>query len=189
MFLCGQVPGGKINRRVALITGASSGIGIELATLLGRDGSDLVIVANDGVQLAKVGAGLREQFGIKVKCIAKDLTAPTAAQEVFDEVSESGIRIDTLVNCAGFGLFGPFRDTDLSRELQMIQLNVTTLTQLTKYFIPMLLDAKPGRVLNVASTAAFQPGPLMAVYYASKAYVLSFSEALADEFSACLSSR
>lgn len=164
-------------RRTALLTGASGGIGLEFAKLLAADGHDLVLVARSYAKLEQIAAELREKYDITVSCIAKDLAHPGAASELYAQVRTC----DVLINNAGFGTHGKFAQSDLNVELQEIQLNVVTLAELTGLFLPRMIAQKFGRVLNVASTAAFQPGPLMAVYYASKAFVLSFSEAIAEE--------
>lgn len=165
----------------ALVTGASSGIGLELATLLARNGHDLVVVARNRDRLEAIAGGLREEFGVAVTVMAKDLAAPGAPGEVARELSASGTVVDILVNNAGVGVYGLFASTPPERDPEMIQVNVAALTHLTRLFLPGMLERRRGRILNLASTAAFQPGPLMAVYYATKAYVLSFSEALANE--------
>ncbi|MBI5046737.1 SDR family oxidoreductase [Candidatus Micrarchaeota archaeon] len=163
-----------------LITGASSGIGYELSKIFAKNGYDLVIIARDGSELKKVATELKT-YGSRVKVIQKDLSDPKAPQEIFTELEKNLISVDILVNNAGFGLFGLFAVTDLNSELKMIDLNVRALTHLTKLFLKPMLKRKKGRILNIASTAAFQPGPLMSVYFATKAYVLHFSEALANE--------
>jgi short-subunit dehydrogenase len=165
----------------ALITGASGGIGYELAKLFAKDHHDLVLVARSAPKLARFGDELQRQFGVSVKEIALDLSAPPAAQFLFDQLQREGITIDFLVNNAAYGKHGEFVAMPLEESLGQIQLNITALTQLTKLFLAPMAERHAGRILNVASTAAFQPGPLMAVYYATKAFVLSFSEALADE--------
>jgi short-subunit dehydrogenase len=165
----------------ALITGASSGIGLELASLAAQDRHDLVLVARQRERLESVGRGLAEEYGVRVSVLAKDLTDPSAPADIGRELSERGIAIDALVNNAGVGVYGFFSETSLDRELEMIQLNVVALTHLTKLVLAGMRERRRGRILNVASTAAFQPGPIMAVYYATKAFVLSFSEALASE--------
>jgi short-subunit dehydrogenase len=165
----------------ALVTGASSGIGLELATLLARDRHDLVFVARSLDRLEVIARGLREEHGVSVTILAMDLADPVAPLEIARQLAQHRLNIDILVNNAGFGVYGPFSKTPLDKELEMIQVNVTALTHLTKLLLPRMLERRRGRILNVASTAAFQPGPLMAVYYATKAYVLSFSEALANE--------
>ena len=168
-------------RGTALVTGASSGIGLELATLLARDRHDLVLVARSRERLDAVARGLGEEYGVSVLVLAHDLSDPAAPEALARELAERGVAVDILVNNAGFGVYGPFAETPIAKELEMIQVNVTALTHLTKLLLPAMRARRRGRILNVASTAAFQPGPLMAVYYASKAYVLSFTEALANE--------
>ncbi|HVO80160.1 MAG TPA: SDR family oxidoreductase [Terriglobales bacterium] len=165
----------------ALITGASGGIGYELAKLFAKDHHNLVLVARSGPRLAQFADELQRQFGVAVRPIALDLTATPAPQFLFDQVQREGIAIDFLVNNAAYGQHGKFAEIPLAESLGQIQLNVTALTQLSRLFLGPMVERHSGRILNVASTAAFQPGPLMAVYYASKAYVLSFSEALDNE--------
>lgn len=165
--------------QTALITGASSGIGLELARCFAAGGFDLVLVARRKEELDRLAADLAKTHGIKARTIAKDLSHPAAPAELFRELKDTNV--DVLVNNAGFATYGPFAEIPIERELQEIQLNVTALTHLSKLFVAPMLGRKRGRILNVASTAAFQPGPLMAVYYATKAYVLSFSEAIATE--------
>ncbi len=167
--------------RTVLITGPTSGIGYELAKLFAKDGYGLILVARGGDRLAPLKAELEKTYGVFVKTIEKDLSESNAPQEVFQELKTDTHSIELLVNNAGFGNYGTFDQTDLETELRMIQLNIASLTHLTKLFLKGMIKNKWGRILNVASTASFQPGPLMAVYYASKAYVLSFSEALANE--------
>lgn len=167
--------------KTALITGASSGLGYEFAKLFAEDGYNLVLVARSEKPLAQLASELSQKFNILVKVFPKDLSRPEAPEEVFSAVKQAGISVDVLVNNAGFATYGFFSETDLAAELQMMQLNMVTLTHLTKLFLKEMMQRKSGKILNVASTAAFQPGPLMAVYYATKAYVLSFSEALANE--------
>lgn len=163
----------------ALITGASSGIGLELARLFARDGHDLVLVARGRERLIEVAQGFEREFGIRARPIAADLADPKGPEAVVGEVAETPIAF--LVNNAGFGLSGRFAELDTRGQLDIIQVNVTALVHLTRLFVPRMLAVRRGRVLNVASTAAYQGGPYMAVYYASKAFVLSFSEALAIE--------
>ena len=165
----------------ALITGASGGIGYELAKLLARDNYKLVLVARSADRLSKLAAELEKAYKIRAIGVAADLSQPGGTDRVFAATQKAGIEVDVLVNNAGFGQFGLYVDTDLNEELQQIQLNVTSLTHLTKLYIKPMVQRGRGRILNVASTAAFQPGPLMAVYYATKAYVLSFSSALSNE--------
>jgi uncharacterized protein len=174
---------GGSGRQTALITGASGGIGRELARLFAAGGYDLVLVARSAGRLEEVAGELRSRHGVTARVLAKDLARPESPEEVFRELEAAGVAVDVLVNNAGFATFGPFAEIDLGRELEELQLNVVTLTHLTKKFLPGMLARRRGGILNIASTAGFQPGPLMAVYYATKAYVLSFSEALAEELS------
>jgi len=169
--------------KTALITGASSGIGHELCKLFAADKFDLVIVSRDKMKLDEIAEQLGEQHGIKITPVAKDLSVADSADELFGELERMSIKIDILVNNAGFGLYGPFDKASYKTIVEMMQLNMVSLTKLTRLILPGMILRGSGRILNVASTAAFQPGPLMAVYYATKAYVLSFSEALADELS------
>ena len=165
----------------ALVTGASSGIGLELARALAEHGHDLVLVARREDRLAQLGKELARSNGIQYKVIAADLARPRAAEEVVARLSSLGVAVDVLVNNAGFGLFGPLAEASIDAQLEMVQVNIVALTALTGLLLPPMVTRRAGRILNVASTAAFQPGPGMAVYYATKAYVLSFSEALAGE--------
>jgi short-subunit dehydrogenase len=167
----------------ALITGASNGIGLELAKIHASKGGNLVLVARNKAKLDALKTELENLYKVKVYTIGKDLSAPNAAQEVYKETTNENIRIDYLINNAGFGDFGMFVETDWDKELQMINLNITTLTQFTKLYLKDMVLRKSGKIMNVASTAAFQSGPTMAVYYATKAYVLSFSEAVDNEVS------
>jgi uncharacterized protein len=170
-----------LQRPIALVTGGSGGIGLELAKVLARNDFDLVLVARKRDTLEAAAGQLEGKFAVRAHVFAADLKRPEAPQAIFDFLQNENIPIEALVNNAGFGLGGEFSETELQRELEMIQVNIAALTHLTKLFLPPMIKRKSGRVLNVASTAAFQPGPLMAVYYATKAYVLSFSEALAEE--------
>ena len=165
----------------ALVTGASVGIGRELARVLAREGHDLVIVARDAERLAALADELRQRHGVSVRVFAKDLARPGAASELHRELAAAGVVLEVLVNNAGVGTAGAFAKIAMPRDLELMQLNMVALTELTKLVVGEMLERGRGRVLNVASTAAFQPGPYMATYYASKAYVLSFSEALAAE--------
>ncbi len=170
-----------VNGQTALITGASSGIGYELTKRLARDGVNLVLVARNAPQLAKIADELRGSSQVTVTVIPKDLSQPTAAEEIYRELQSQGMAVDILVNNAGFAVYGPFWETDAQKELQMMQVHMVTLTHLTKLFLPGMMQRHWGKILNLGSTAAFVPGPRAAVYCASKAYVLSFSEALAEE--------
>src|SRR5207249_6419132 len=167
--------------KTALITGASGGIGYELALLLARDGFDCILVARSRDKLDELAARLESEFRVKTLVVARDLSKPSAMDEIYEEVSAASMNVDVLVNNAGFPVYGRFVDTDWQTELDMLQVNVVALTALTKLFVRGMVEGGNGRILNLASTAAFVPGPLMAVYYASKAYVLSFSLALANE--------
>jgi uncharacterized protein len=169
-----------MSRPTALVTGASSGIGLALSRILAKNGFDVVLVARTASKLQDAAKELQKS-GVSADVIASDLSRPNAAADIVAELKRRNIEIEILVNNAGYGLAGPFVDNDLQRELDMIQVNIVALTQLTKLLLRPMVTQKRGRILNVASTAAFQPGPLMAVYYATKAYVLSFSEAIADE--------
>jgi len=163
-----------------LITGASGGIGYELAKLFARDHHNLILVARSGDTLDKVAAELR-LLGISAHTYALDLAAPTAPKVLFEQVEGAGMTVDILINNAGFGAFGEFAHMTEEQILGQIQLNITALTELTRLFLPQMLSRRSGRIMNVASTAGFQAGPLMAVYYATKAYVISFTEAVANE--------
>ncbi len=164
--------------QTALITGASDGIGRELAKLFAKGGYSVVLAARNGARLDQFADELQRQFSISVKAFALDLGSASAPQFLFDQVERETIGIDVLVNNAGYGKLGAFADVALEESLGQIELNITALTHLTKLFLGPMLERKSGKILNVASTAGFQPGPLMAV---SKAYVISFSEALANE--------
>lgn len=174
---------GRLSSRVptTLITGASSGIGRELARLFARDGFALVLVSRQQERLAGVAGELRKAHGASVTTIPADLTVPAEVDRLLSTLAGSDIRVDVLVNNAGFGGAGRFADTSLADELAMIALNAGAVVQLTKRLLPGMLEKRRGRILNVASTAAFQPGPYQAVYFATKAFVLSFSEAIAEE--------
>lgn len=161
----------------ALITGASSGIGLELARIFARECYDLTLVARNEARLQELAGELRSAHPVAVDVIAKDLSGAEAAIEIQQRAGE----VDVLVNNAGFGLYGNFADLPLSDCLSLMHVNMDALVALTRVFLPAMIASHSGRVLNVASTAAFQPGPLMALYYASKAFVLHFSEAIANE--------
>jgi uncharacterized protein len=165
----------------ALITGASSGIGLELARLFAADKSNLVLVARRADRLTALADELQRQYGISAQVLAKDLTQPQAPQEIFDELAQKNVVIDVVVNNAGFGSLGSIAALDLKRQLEMIQVNITALVCLTRLFLPGMMERNRGGILNVGSTAGFQPGPYLTVYYASKAFVLHFTEGLAEE--------
>ncbi len=167
--------------QTALITGASGGIGYEFAKLFARDHHDLVLVARSADKLSKLADDLQKQYGILVKIVALDLSSASSSQFLFDQLKREGIAIDILVNNAGYGNFGNFAKMPMEDVLGQINLNITALTTLTRLFLPTMVERHAGKIMNVASTAGFQPGPLMAVYYATKAYVISFTEAIANE--------
>ncbi|MHC1706345.1 MAG: SDR family NAD(P)-dependent oxidoreductase [Bacteroidales bacterium] len=169
------------NRKTALITGASNGIGKELARIHASKGDNLVLVARTKTKLEELKKELSSNHGIDVHVMIKDLSLPSAALDVYTETKHLNLEIDYLINNAGFGDFGQFHKTDWEKEYRMINLNITALTQFTKLFLQDMVSRGHGRIMNVASIASFQPGPGMAVYFATKAYVLSFSEAINSE--------
>ena len=171
----------KYRQKTALVTGSAHGIGYQLACVFARHSYNLVLVDKDQEKLAVTAEDFRQKFGISVKTIVKDLSISISPEEIFTELQQAAIKIDILVNNAGFGTYGIFSETDLTTELKMLQVNIVSLTHLTKLFLKDMISQGYGKILNVASVAAFQPGPLMAVYFATKAYVLSFSEAIANE--------
>lgn len=168
-------------KNTALITGASNGIGLELAKIHASKGGDLVLVARNKSKLDELKTELEKQFRVSVYAISKDLSLTNAAQEIYNETNKENIQVDYLINNAGFGDFGMFAETEWNKELQMINLNITTLTHFTKLYLQDMIKRRSGKIMNVASTAAFQSGPTMAVYCATKAYVLSFTEAISNE--------
>lgn len=165
----------------ALITGASGGIGEELARLFARHKHNLVLVARSEDKLQALGSELSRGDAIEARVLAADLADPGAPPRIFTKLAEQGVTVDVLVNNAGFGARGAYAELDYEVEARMIQVNIGALTHLTRLFLPGMLARRSGKILNVASTAAYVPGPFMAVYYASKAFVLSFSDALAEE--------
>jgi uncharacterized protein len=167
--------------KTALITGASGGIGAEFAKILAEDKDNLILVARSKNKLDELKKELEDKFNISVFTIVKDLSHPGAAKEVYDELKEKGISIDYLINNAGFGDFGLFAESDWNKQEQMINLNVIALAHFTRLFLPDMICRRSGKILNVASTASFQPGPTMSVYFATKAFVLSFSQAIDNE--------
>lgn len=167
--------------KTALITGASSGIGEELAHIHAEKGGDLVVVARSEDKLNALKTTLESKHGVKVTVIGKDLTQPSAASELYEEVKQAGIKVDYLINNAGFGGRGKFHERPWEQDLAMLNLNIVTLTALTRFFLPDFVVRNEGKILNVSSTASLMPGPLQAVYYASKAFVTSFSNAIAEE--------
>jgi len=162
----------------ALITGASSGLGAEYARLFAADKHGLVLVARRKDRLEALAAELRSAHGVKAEVVPADLATSDGATRLVEDVSRLGAQIDFLVNNAGFGASGAFAELELSREMEMIQLNIASLVVLTRSLLPQMIARRSGRILNIGSTAGFPPGPFMAVYYASKAFVNSFTEAL-----------
>jgi uncharacterized protein len=163
-----------------LITGASGGIGHEFAKLFARDHHNLVLVARSAEKLSKISEEL-QKHGVTIKTVTLDLADPHAPKFLFDQLQHENLVVDILVNNAGFGAYGDFAQMSNDEIQGQLDLNITAVTQLTRLFLPAMLTRRSGRIMNVASTAGFQPGPLMAVYYATKAYVISFSEAIANE--------
>lgn len=168
-------------KRTALITGASSGLGIEFAKIHSAKGDNLVLVARSKDKMNLLKAEIEKRHDVSVYVIGRDLSDPGACKTIFNELKTQKIHIDYLINNAGFGDFGLYAQCNWEKQLQMINLNVTSLAYLTRLFLPEMIKNKYGKILNIASTAAFQPGPTMSVYFATKAFVLSFSEALANE--------
>lgn len=170
-----------MSNETVLITGASSGIGMDMARIFAAGKSDLVLVARSTDKLNQLAEELRATENVQVEVISQDLGASDAAASLCATISEHNLQIDVLVNNAGFGLRGTVAELDCARQVNMVQVNITALTELTRLLLPAMIERGRGGILNVASTAAFQPGPWMAVYYATKAYVLSFSEGLYEE--------
>jgi short-subunit dehydrogenase len=167
--------------KTALVTGASSGLGIEFARLLAQEGYNLVLVARTESALRQLAEEVKSKYKVEARVIAKDLAQASAPQEIFDELQGAGVPVDVLVNNAGFASYGKFWELKLSGEIEMLQVNMLALVSLTHLFLPAMIQRRSGKILNIGSTASFQPGPLMADYYASKAFVLYFSEAIANE--------
>jgi uncharacterized protein len=168
-------------QQTVLITGASSGIGMELARKFAKHGHSVVLVARGVDKLEELARELRSKSNVRAEVIAADLTEPSAPEKIVKSLSERNLTIDVLVNNAGFGERGAFAQIDTQRQLDMIQVNITAVAHLTRLLLPGMIQRNTGGVLNVASTAAFQGGPNMAMYYATKAFVLSFTEALHEE--------
>ncbi len=170
-----------MKQQTVLVTGASSGIGLELAKAFAQQGYSVVLLARNQQALEQLAQSLRSQYKVGAEVLVADLRQPDAAAQVAQELARRGLQVDVLVNNAGFGVLGAFAQSDLQEQTDMMQVNMVALTQLTRLLLPAMLARNTGGVLNVASTAALQGGPNMAVYYASKAFVLSFSEALHEE--------
>jgi hypothetical protein len=170
-----------MHMETVLITGASSGIGLELAKCFAAEKCHLILTARNRDALEKLADELRCKHGIKVEIILADLSLPESPQKILSETKGRGLNVVVLVNNAGFGLHGAFAELPLKRQLEIVQVNIGTLVELTGLFLPEMLQRNRGGILNVGSVAGFVPGPQMAVYYASKAFVLSFSEALHEE--------
>lgn len=168
-------------RKTALITGASAGLGKQFAELFARDGHDVVLVARSAEALGRLASELQNSHGVTALSLPTDLSRPQASDELHQTLKERGIAVDFLVNNAGFGSTGPFLDQDLEKEVSMVELNITTLLRLCHLFGRDMRQRRSGRILNIASSAGFQAGPYMATYYASKSFVVMFSEALAFE--------
>lgn len=168
-------------KKTALITGASSGIGKELAFIHAQRGGDLIIVARRKEKLESLKKELEEKYKVQVAVFVKDLSTEGAASELYAEVKTEGLQVDYLINNAGFGGVGKFHEREWSTDLTMINLNIIALTELTRRFLPDFVERNSGKVLNVSSTASLMPGPMQAVYFATKAYVTSFSNAIAEE--------
>ncbi len=167
--------------KFVLITGGSKGIGFELAKLFAKDHYHIILVARNFQETEAAAMELRTTYGTEVRAMAKDLSNPMASQDIVHELDRDGISIDVLVNNAGFAGYGFFFERDMQSDIDMIQVNITSLTTLTRLLLPQMIKKGNGMILNVASIAAFQAGPLMSVYYATKAYVLSFSQAISNE--------
>lgn len=170
-----------MNSPTALITGASGGIGLELARIHASKGGDVVLVARSRDKLESIKQELQSQYGVKAYVMAEDLADPCAADRIFATTEALGLVIDVLINNAGFGGHGKFVERSLQADMAMMQVNMVTLTSLTHHYLKGMVVRRRGRILNVSSTASFLPGPLQAVYYATKAYVTSFTQAVAEE--------
>jgi short-subunit dehydrogenase len=166
---------------LVLITGATGGIGYELAKIFAENRFDLFLVSRNGAKLNLMKSDFENKFGINVTVLIKDLSFPQSSKEVYQFAKDNNMSVEILVNNAGFGHWGNFFETDIEKESKMLNLNVNALTLMTKYFLPDMVKAKRGKIMNVASVAGFFPGPFMSVYYATKSYVISFSEAIREE--------
>lgn len=167
--------------KYTLITGATSGIGYEIALTFAKNKHNLFLVSRNLDKLRDIKSSIEEEYKVKIKIFNIDLSQETSAETIYNEVMKENIIVENLINNAGFGSFGLFHEVDFTKDLEMIDVNIKSLTAMLKFFIPHLIQNGGGGIMNVASTAAFQPGPLMSVYYASKAYVLSLSQALRVE--------
>lgn len=167
---------------IALITGASSGIGLELAKIHASEKGDLILVARSTNKLLELKKELEEKEGVQVLVLPKDLSIPDSAAEIYEEVTEKNLHVEYLINNAGFGDYGLFHETEWDKEEMMINVNILSLTHLTKLFGQEMINRRSGRIMNLSSLAAFQPGPMMNVYYATKHYVQAFTEALYEEW-------
>ncbi len=170
-------------KKVALITGASSGIGKELAKIHAKKTGDLILVARNTERLNQLKSEIESEYNREVFIITKDLSQPNSPKEVYDTIKEKGIEVEYLLNNAGFGGGGKFHEREWQQDLNMINLNIVALTALTRFFLPDFVKRNRGRILNTSSTASFMPGPLQAVYFATKAYVTFFSNAISEELS------
>jgi hypothetical protein len=167
--------------KTVLITGASEGIGYELVKLSAKDGYNCVLVARNKQKMDQIATEVEKSFGITTRVITKDLSLPESAREIFDELNAANVHVDVLINNAGLGICGDFAQSDMDMNMHLIQVNLVTLTKLTWLFLPGMLKRKSGKIMNVGSIASFAPSPNFALYNASKAYVLFFSEALREE--------
>lgn len=171
---------------VTLITGSSGGIGLDLAHIFAKEGSDLILVARSENKLLEIKSEIEKKHSVKVYVEVADLSTEVGATNLIEKIRAKNFQVDNLINNAGVGVYGDFAtETQWEKEKELLQLNIVALTELTHAFLPAMIKNKKGRVMNVASTAAFQPGPGMATYFASKAYVLHFSEAIAEEHARC----
>lgn len=171
----------EMTNKIALITGATNGIGLELARIHAQKGGDLVLVARTEQKLTEIQKDFQSRYNITVTIIAADLTEQDAVKNIFQTTQALNLDIDILINNAGFGGHGLFHEQDLENNMAMIELNMSALTSLTHYYLKGMCQRKQGKILNISSVASFMPGPLQAVYYATKAYVTSFSQAIAAE--------
>lgn len=171
----------ETNKNYVLITGGTSGIGLELSKLFANDGYNLIIVARNENELNTTAGELKQQYNVDVITISKDLFYPGNAFELYDEIKSQNLDVEILVNDAGQGVYGEFLDTDINREINIINLNITSLVVLTKLFVKDMVEKGSGKILNLASIASTVPGPLQSVYHGTKAFVLSFSEAIRNE--------